>query len=200
MLLARNLLVDAVEPNDAMREIGKQITQSNRCVNWIRARGTETTLDSEKYDWVTWGSSFNVVDRVDGLKESFRLLKSKGFFTCMWNHRSLECPIQGKAEEIIVRHVPNYSRGIRRENQRSFLEQHTDLFNNIFYIEMDFKIQRSIDDYISAWKSVKNSYWDLDKKEGIALFEKICNDFRKELPKSFELLYTTRAWTAQKVS
>ena len=199
MLLARNLTVHAVEPNDEMRKIGEKITNGNLNVKWTRATGTETTLESSSYDWVTWGSSFNVVDRNLGIQESYRLLKSKGYFSCMWNHRSLDCPIQKQAEDIIFKHVPNYSRGVRREDQRPFLEKCRDLFNNIFYIEVDFVVQRSIEEYLSAWKSVKNIYWDLDTEEGRELFNKICEEMKEKLPSSFELLYTTRAWTAQKV-
>jgi ubiquinone/menaquinone biosynthesis C-methylase UbiE len=124
--------ITAVEPNDAMRVIGQEITKATP-IKWIRATATETTL-TDAYDWVTFGSSFNVIDRTDALKETHRLLKNGGFFTCLWNHRSLLCPIQKQAEDIIESFVPAYSRGVRREDQRPFLEENATDFKDICYI------------------------------------------------------------------
>lgn len=72
MLLERGFDVTAVEPNDAMREIGIATTRSYN-VKWAAGTGTETGLESNKYNWVTFGSSFNVIDRELGLKESYRI-------------------------------------------------------------------------------------------------------------------------------
>lgn len=187
--------VTAVEPNDEMRKIGEQVTGDR--AKWVRATATETTL-SEKYDWVTFGSSFNVIDRKLALKETSRILKEDGFFTCMWNHRNLECPIQKTAEKIIESIVPGYERGVRREDQRPFLEENATGFKNICYVEVDFNVKRTIDEYILAWKSVKNKYWDLETEAGGAIFTKIADKIKKELPDTFEVRYTTRAWTMQK--
>jgi ubiquinone/menaquinone biosynthesis C-methylase UbiE len=72
MLLERDLNVTAVEPNDAMREIGIETTKSYN-VKWAAGTGTDTGLQSDKYNWVTFGSSFNVIDRELGLKEAYRI-------------------------------------------------------------------------------------------------------------------------------
>jgi ubiquinone/menaquinone biosynthesis C-methylase UbiE len=199
MLLERGLNVDSVEPNDEMRNIGIDITKNYNTVNWTKATGTETTLKSNSYNWVTFGSSFNVIDRELGLKETHRLLKTGGYFTCMWNHRNLNCPIQKQAEDIIEQFVPTYDRGVRREDQRPVLEKYTNLFKNICYTEVDFEVDRTIDEYILAWQSVKNKYWDLDTEEGQILFRNITNKIREVLPANFQIKYTTRAWTMQKV-
>lgn len=187
--------VTAVEPNDEMRKIGEQVTRDK--AKWIRATATETTL-SEKYDWVTFGSSFNVIDRKLALKETSRILKDGGFFTCMWNHRDLESSIQKTAEKIVESIIPNYERGVRRENQRPFLEKNANDFKNICYVEVDFSVKRTIEEYLLAWRSVKNKYWDLDTEEGSKLFATICEKIKKELPETFDIRYTTRAWTMQK--
>lgn len=198
MLLDRGLIVDPVEPNDEMRNIGIEVTKKYN-TTWTKATGTQTNLESGKYSWVTFGSSFNVIDRELGLKETHRLLKSGGYFTCMWNHRNLDCPIQKMSEDIIEQFIPNYNRGVRREDQRPFLEQYQNLFKNICYMEVDFDVDRTIDEYILAWQSVKNKYWDLETVEGQVLFEKITNKIRATLPANFKIKYTTRAWTMQKV-
>lgn len=197
MLLERGCQVVAVEPNDAMREIGIERT-AKQDIQWVRATGLDSTLEANAFDWVTFGSSFNVMDRVEALKETYRLLKPKKYFSCMWNHRDLKDPIQEVAEEIILALVPHYTRGVRREDQRPFLEEHKNLFDRIIYIEEDFYFHQSIENYIHAWKSVKNPYWDLETKEGEELFEKIAYQMRHQLPSQFDIKYTTRCWSALK--
>ncbi|UFS72437.1 class I SAM-dependent methyltransferase [Geomonas sp. RF6] len=199
MLLERGVSVVAVEPNDQMRGFGIERTAESSQVKWVKANGTETGIADATANWVTFGSSFNVMDRTLALKEAHRILKPGGYFSCMWNHRNLHDPIQEQAENIIVSFVPDYDRGVRREDQRPVLEEHEHLFGEILYLESDFVVPRTIDQYISAWRSVKNKYWDFATEEGAALFGKITEAMRKELPAEFTIRYTTRAWTAQRV-
>lgn len=65
MLLEKGLEVVAVEPNDAMREIGEKRTKGQN-VQWVRATGLENGLETGAFDWVTFGSSFSVMDRSAG--------------------------------------------------------------------------------------------------------------------------------------
>ncbi len=197
MLLERGCEVVAVEPNDAMREIGEQRTQGQN-IKWVRASGIDSTLEDGGFDWVTFGSSFNVMDREKALKEAHRLLKSSGYFSCMWNHRDLNDPIQKTAEDIISSFVPNYTRGTRREDQRPIIESHKELFDSIIYLEEDFYFDQSIENYINAWKSVKNPYWDLDTTQGQELFAAIIEKMRQTLPQNLHIKYTTRCWSAKK--
>jgi ubiquinone/menaquinone biosynthesis C-methylase UbiE len=198
MLLERGLETASVEPNDAMREIGIEKTEGAN-VKWIRATGLETTLEDKCANWVTFGSSFNVMDRDLALKETHRLLKDGGYFSCMWNHRDLDDPIQKQAESIIEEFVPDYTRGTRREDQRPVIEKNKDLFDEIFYMEVDFYYHQTLENYILAWQSVKNKYWDLATTEGVELFEKIITKMRETMPKEFDIKYTTRCWTAKKI-
>ncbi len=198
MLLERGLKTASIEPNDAMREIGIEKTAGAN-VNWIRATGLETTLENNSADWVTFGSSFNVMDRDLALKETHRLLKDGGYFSCMWNHRDLNDPIQEQAEKIIEQFIPEYERGTRREDQRPVIEKNNHLFDEIFYMEVDFYFHQTLENYILAWQSVKNKYWDLATEEGKQLFEKITNEMRRVMPSEFDIKYTTRCWTAKKV-
>ena len=199
MLLERGCEVVSVEPNDAMRSIGIERTQNHNSIKWVRATGSNTTLDDSTFDWVTFGSSFDCIDRSVALKESHRLLKPNGIFTCMYNHRNLDDPIQKKAENIIKDFIPQYSGGIRREDQRPVIESHTDLFDNIIFIEEDFYFHQTLENWISAWRSVKNAYWDLDTQEGQELFEKIIQKWKDSLPSEFDIKYTTRCWSARKI-
>ncbi len=198
MLLDLGCEVVSIEPNDAMREIGIKRTQGGK-IKWVRASGIDTGLENESFDWVTFGSSFNVMDRSLALKETHRILKQGGIFSCMWNHRDLNDPIQEVAEEVILDLIPEYKRGIRREEQRSVIEEYRDLFDEIFYLEKDFYFHQSLENYLLAWKSVKNPYWDLETKEGAELFDRIIYQMRHKLPKEFSIKYTTRIWSAKKI-
>ncbi len=198
MLAERGCEVVAVEPNDAMREIGIERTQ-NMNIQWVRAVSNNSTLDSNSFDWVTFGSSFDVIDRNEAMEEAHRLLRINGYFTCIWNHRDLNDPIQKVAEDTIIEFVPNYTRGTRREDQRPVIEKRKDLFDNIIYTEEDFYFHQSIENYINAWRSVKNRYWDVDTKEGAELSMKIMNSIQERLPKEFDIKYTTRTWSAKKI-
>lgn len=198
MLLERGCEVVSVEPNDAMREIGIERTKGSK-IEWVRATGVDSSLPSGNFDWVTFGSSFNVMDRVEALKEAHRLLKPNSYFSCMWNHRDLKDLIQEKAENAIMEVVPNYTRGVRREDQRPIIEEHREMFDNILYIEEDFYFHQSLENYLNAWRSVKNPYWDLETKEGQEIFAKITEKMRERLPLEFDIKYTTRCWSARKV-
>ncbi|AXP09027.1 class I SAM-dependent methyltransferase [Campylobacter hepaticus] len=198
MLLERGCEVISVEPNDAMREIGVDRTKGEN-ITWVRAVANNSTLESGTFDWVTFGSSFDVIDRNESLQEAYRLLKKEGYFTCMWNHRDLNDPIQKIAEDTILEFVPNYTRGTRREDQRPVIENRKDLFDNIVYTEEDFYFHQSIENYINAWKSVKNKYWDVATKEGEELLNNIMNKIKERLPKEFSIKYTTRTWSAKKI-
>lgn len=89
MLAARNLKVIAVELNDAMRANGIQRTSKFPDVRWHEGTGEATGQAEDSFEMVTFGSSFNVCDRQEALRESARILRPRGWFGCMWNHRQL---------------------------------------------------------------------------------------------------------------
>jgi hypothetical protein len=116
----------------------------------------------------------------------------------MWNHRNLNDPIQRQCEAIVEALVPNYHRGVRREDQRPVIEQ-SGLFTDIFYFEVDFHVGQTIENYLNAWQSVRNKFWDVSTAEGARLLEMLLQRMRESLPAHFPVQYTTRAWTAHKV-
>lgn len=198
MLLQRQIPCVAVEPTTAMRTIGIETTKGLP-VAWREGTGESTTLDDESVDWFTMGSSFNTTDRMQTLQEAHRVLKPKGYFTCMWNHRDIENDNEQKEiESLIEQEVPGYQRGVRREAQADIILS-SGLFNDIHYIETSQHVKRTMNEYINAWRSVKNKYWDQSTEEGRALFEHLCNKIQERFGKDhvFDLTYVTRIWTAR---
>ncbi|MFA6035794.1 MAG: methyltransferase domain-containing protein [Candidatus Micrarchaeia archaeon] len=200
MLLKDNVgKIIAVEPNDAMREIGIAKTKQFANIVWRVGTGEETGLETGSIDWITFGSSFNTTDRDRTLKESHRVLKKGGYFTCMWNNRDLEEPTQKRIEQIITEVVPEYEHGTRREQQADVIIG-SKLFNHLYYLEEPQQVEMPLDRYIEAWKSVKNKYWDLDTEAGRKTFQKILDKMHAEFGKvkALKLTYITKIWTAQR--
>ena len=112
-LVDRDFDVVAVEPNPAMRAIGRETVPGAR---WIAARGEATGLDANAHDIVSFGSSFNVLPAAAALAESARLLVPGGWLVCLWNHRDLDDALQAELQAIVEREVPGYSHGSRRED------------------------------------------------------------------------------------
>ncbi|WDZ84795.1 class I SAM-dependent methyltransferase [Micromonospora cathayae] len=150
-LLARGCLVDAVEPNDAMRAIGIERT-SGGTVTWHVAVGEETGLPSDTYDLVTFGSSFATTDRPLALRETVRILREGGWFACIWNHRDLTDPTQAAVEDIIRRRIPGYGYGVRREDQAPVIRA-SGLFEEPEVLREPVRHRVSVPDWLAAWRS-----------------------------------------------
>ncbi|MBR9702482.1 methyltransferase domain-containing protein [Candidatus Woesearchaeota archaeon] len=192
--------VFSVEPNAAMRNIGIEKTEDMKNVTWSVGTGEETGLADQSVNLAAFGSSFNCTDRAKTLKEVHRILKSDGWFTCMWNNRDLTEPTQKKVEGILQEFYPEYSHGTRREQQEDVILA-SRLFNNVYYFEEEQLVAIPLEKYIEAWRSVKNAFWDFSTEEGKATFEKIATRIRDELKDTpvLKLKYDTRVWVAKKI-
>lgn len=198
-LAERGLVVDSVEPNDNMRALGSKRTadMSLNKVNWYEGTGEVTGMDSDKYDIVTFGSSFNVCDRPVALKETVRLLKAGGWFACMWNHRDIEEEIQSTIEGIIRNHIPGYGYGTRREDQTAVIDA-SGLFRDVVKIAGNVVHEQSKEDCVEAWRS----HATLERQAGDK-FHAIVDDIEKYLAtlpgNSIDVPYQTNVWVAQRV-
>lgn len=195
MLAARDLLITAVEPNDNMRDLGKERTKTSTNVRWDEGTGENTGQSSGRFGLVTFGSSFNVCDREKALEETARILKPGGWFACMWNHRRLEDPIQNRIEVIIRDHIPTYKYGSRREDQRNVIEK-SNLFASVIHLNATITHDQSVQQCVEAWRS----HATLSRQAGNK-FEDIVSDIelyllglKKEI---IEVPYLTNIWMAQ---
>jgi ubiquinone/menaquinone biosynthesis C-methylase UbiE len=204
LLLNRVQQIYAIEPTQIMMEIGinrinqvAQITDDdsiNKKVLWIKSIGENTTLDNKSVDAVFFGSSFNTTDRLKALEEAHRILKPRGHIIIMYNNRDLCEPTQRKVEHIIKKYVPEYQHGNRRERQDQFVKD-SGFFEVVEFISFEEIHNVSIDDYCDAWKSVKNTYWDME------LLERILKDVKKELnTNKLRLPYYTNILIGRKIN
>ena len=152
MLAAKGMKVVAVEPNDAMRANGMKRTSHMDHVSWQEGTGEQTGQKNKAFSMVTFGSSFNVCDRPKALEEAARILVPRGWFACMWNHRSLVDPIQEKIESIIKSYISNYGYGTRREDQTSVIENNR-LFGPVIHLEAKVVHEQTTGACLEAWRS-----------------------------------------------
>ncbi|PWB35389.1 methyltransferase [Pseudomonas sp. SDI] len=195
MLAARGMQVIAVEPNDAMRHNGVQRTHELANVSWYEGTGEATGQAAQAFDMVTFGSSFNVCDRQQALEETARILKPRGWFACMWNHRHLDDPVQARIEAIIKERVPGYGYGTRREDQTAVIDA-SGLFGPVVHLDARVTHQQSVAECLEAWRS----HATLERQAGAKFHDVISaiEDYLNSLDAaSIQIPYSTNIWVAQ---
>jgi ubiquinone/menaquinone biosynthesis C-methylase UbiE len=195
MLAQRGLDVVAVEPNDSMRENGLLRTQTLKNVRWHEGTGENTGQASDAFDMVTFGSSFNVCDRPLALKETARILKPKGWFSSIWNHRDLTDPIQTQIEQIIKSGVSSYNYGSRREDQTAVIDS-SKLFGPVINLRSRIIHDQTIQECVEAWRS----HATLQRQAGTNFYS-IIKEIEKYLlslkSEEIQVPYLTNIWLAQ---
>jgi SAM-dependent methyltransferase len=195
MLASRGADVFAVEPNDAMRANGIRRTAALPNVSWFEGTGEQTGQPPECFDLVTFGSSFNVCDREAALQETARILRPKGWFACLWNHRQLEDPVQAGIEAIIQDYLPSYGYGNRREDQTPVIDA-SGLFGSVIHLDARVVHCQGIDECVEAWRS----HATLQRQAGDA-FGPIVTGIERYLRglgrASIDIPYVTNVWAAQ---
>ena len=195
MLALRGLDVVAVEPNDAMRTNGIKRTEKLGNVRWHEGTGEATGQAAQAFDMVTFGSSFNVCDRQQALKETARILKPRGWFACMWNHRQLEDPIQSQIEAIIKKRVAEYGYGTRREDQTSVIDA-CSFFGPVVHLNSRVMHEQTIEECVEAWRS----HATLQRQAGATFHDVVAaiETYLQSLGEpSIQIPYSTNIWLAQ---
>lgn len=194
MLANRGCRVMAVEPNDAMRANGIKRTVQFVDVNWCEGTGEQTGMAEGMFDMVTFGSSFNVCDRQAALIETARILKTGGWFACMWNHRHLHDPVQNRIEQIIRDLVPGYGYGSRREDQVAEIEA-SGLFGDVIHLDSKVIHVQTVAECVEAWRS----HATLQRQAGSA-FDCVISRIEQYLASLEDVIrvpYSTNIWLAK---
>lgn len=197
-LAAWRLDVVAIEPNDAMRRNGMARTVAMPNVRWVEAISERTGQPDGAFDFVSFGSSFNVADRALVMKETHRILRPGRWFTCMWNHRDLDDPVQKEIEGIFHREIAGYGYGTRREDQSEVIAR-SGLFGNVTAVEGRILHRQAIADVVEAWRS----HATLERQAGPrfhAIVDEVERYLRGLSVDAIDVPYTTRAWVAQRIA
>ena len=194
-LARRGFTVTAVEPNDEMRALGQERTREISAITWRKGTGEDNGAESGAFDFISFGSSFNVTNRDLALRETHRVLRSGGWFACMWNHRNLDDPLQKEVEGIIKSFIPDYDYGTRREDQTQVI-LNSGLFETPYRIEAPVVHRVGVGDWVEAWRS----HATLDRQSNGRLHE-IVDAIAAHLanlgPQEITVPYTTRIWVAR---
>jgi SAM-dependent methyltransferase len=195
-LLQRGLFVDAVEPNTKMRALGEQRTCEYGSVAWYEGIGEDTKRPGGRYALVSYGGSFDHTDRQVALEEAVRLLRSGGYFVCLWNHRRLDDPLQARIEDLIKSHIPGYQYGVRRSEQGTAIEE-SRLFDTPVRISGQTVYQLDAEAWCDMWRS----HSTLGEQAGDG-FETVLAEIRalvrREAGDQICVPYETVAWIARR--
>jgi len=194
-LLEHGLVVDAVEPTPAMRELGTRRTERFGGVSWSDGQGERTGRPSGDYALVTFGSSFDRTEQPAALRETARLLRPGGHFLCCWNHRDLTDPLQERIEGLIRDRIPGYRYGLRRTDPTGVIEE-SGLFDDVVHLSGTVVHEVDTDVWCDAWRS----HMTLGLQAGDR-FDEILSEIdalaRADGGDRIRVPYTTRVWVAR---
>lgn len=195
LLCRHGLTVLATEPNPRMRDVALSRSSLHRA-HWVACRGEALPLRGGAADLVAYGSSFNVLPAHIALDECARVLKPGGYWLALWNHRDLNDPLQREVEAIILRHLPGYDYGSRRESPAADVAAHG-AFGDIQAVEQRFVAEISADDWMLAWQS----HATLARQAGSKL-PQVLENLQTLLGEenTLHVPYFTRVWTAKRKS
>lgn len=193
-LAERGLTVQSIEPNDAMRNLGRSRTRSYSNIHWNEGTAEITGLPDSSQKLVTFGSSFNVCDQNVALSEMARILESNGWLACFWNHRDLEDPLQRSIEEVIAQHVSSFDYGTRRQNQEPLLRSCTSI-RQVHYLELAVVHQIHKDSIKNAWRShaTLQRQTEATFNQVLLAIDKVIDSCSSEL---IDVPYKTKMWLA----
>ncbi|MCR6587650.1 class I SAM-dependent methyltransferase [Campylobacter insulaenigrae] len=195
-----NLLIDAVEPNDNMREEGIKFTQNSKNITWHKGSGEVTNIESDYADWLIMASSFHWTDPNKSLPEFARVLHGGGYFTAIWNPRHIvEGSVFYEIEEEIKHIVPELARvssGTQNVKNWEEILVSTGDFKDCFFMECDYYELMDKQRYLGAWHSVN----DIQAQAGKARWEEILKMIENKISSMdvIKIPYKIRAWTVRK--
>ncbi|MEQ8815119.1 MAG: class I SAM-dependent methyltransferase [Thalassobaculum sp.] len=193
--------VTAVEPNDEMRQAGRE-TSTGLPIEWKAGSAERTGLADASTDLLTMASSFHWADFDTALAEFRRVLRPEGWFAALWNTRYLDrSPLLLEFEAELKRLVPDMKRV--SSGNSAFTDGLVARFMDAegwadpVYAEC-FHVERmSRERYIGAWRSVN----DVQVQAGPERFAAFIDFVEKHLADHpfLDCQYRTRIWLIQRL-
>ena len=140
LLLDKGFKVNAVEPNDDMREISEIELGSLPAFKSIKGTAENTTLPDLSIDLITVGQAFHWFNIKRFLLECQRILKEMGSVAILYNNGDYTCELINRISDLSKKYCPMYkgpSGGIEN-NSQSF----TDFFEffDMLIFENNYKL------------------------------------------------------------
>ena len=192
----------AIEPNADMLNQALSHEES-RGISWRAGTAEETGLGDKSVDFVSMASSFHWANFERSIHEFHRILREDGWFTCLWNPRSIEsdsllCEIENYLYVLhpkLERVSSGKSTFTERLSERIPL---TGLFSEVVYMESKHEIVMTRERYLGAWRSVNDVRVQLGA-DSFQLFLDFVDEITADLP-TITSTYLTRAWAAQRLT
>lgn len=109
LLLAADLRVFAVEPNESMRSAAEQLLSGHTNFTSIDGSSECTNLADASIDLVTAAQAFHWFDGEATEREFSRILKPGAHLALVWNQRSLDQPFQQDYDRMLRRYATDYN-------------------------------------------------------------------------------------------
>jgi ubiquinone/menaquinone biosynthesis C-methylase UbiE len=198
-LIALGLSGFAVEPNDAMRQVGRSCLGDSP-FEWRRGRAEALDLPDCSVDWVLIGSAFHWTDAPKAITEFYRVLKPGGYFSALWNPRDLDrSTLNRHIDQRIREIVPELKRvsSGSREHMQGFedLILSSGEFEDLIFMEAPHREMFDAERYLGVWRSVN----DIQAQAGAGRFAAIMEMIAEEIAglDQISIPYRTRAWTVR---
>lgn len=199
-LAAAGAVVEAVEPNDAMRQAGERQSDAP-AIRWHKGTAEATGLESGSCRLACMASSFHWPDFAAAVREFHRILMPGGYFMALWNTRFFESnPLLAEIEAYLRHLAPDMKRvsSGRSEFCNSLRERLAARpeFADVVYLEGRHVEYQSPQRYLGLWESVN----DVRVQLGEAKFARFLAMIRERTAglERIEAEYLTRAWIARR--
>ncbi|HJA79200.1 class I SAM-dependent methyltransferase [uncultured Desulfovibrio sp.] len=199
-LAAAGAVVEAVEPNDAMRQAGERQSDAP-AIRWHKGTAEATGLESGSCRLACMASSFHWPDFAAAVREFHRILMPGGYFMALWNTRFFESnPLLAEIEAYLRHLAPEMKRvsSGRSEFCNSLRERLAARpeFADVVYLEGRHVEYQSPQRYLGLWESVN----DVRVQLGEAKFARFLAMIRERTAglERIEAEYLTRAWIARR--
>jgi ubiquinone/menaquinone biosynthesis C-methylase UbiE len=192
-LVARGHVVDAIEPNAAMRAEAPALHD----VDWHDGTFEATSLPRASVQWVTAAQAFHWADPPRALPELHRILAPGGHLTCLWNdRRDNDSPMLRAVTEIIRREAPSFDELYRQRDWPSILVA-DGWFHDVVVDDALHTVTMTRDRFRNLWRSHNRvaECAGAGLARVLAAIDELTADV-DEVP----VPYTTRAFTARACS